>query len=67
VQDINSNETLLWIHGKTLEGYDGRLYFKLKLNKLKIIRRELSLFIHIMGPSSKKIFQNILSRAFLTN
>jgi hypothetical protein len=67
LQDINSNKTLLWIHGKTLEGYDGRLYFKLMLNRLKIIWGKLSLFIHVMGPSSKKIFQNIISRVFLTN
>ncbi len=67
MQDINSNKTLLWIPRKTLEGYDGRLYFELMLNRLKIIWGELSLFIHVIGPSSKKIFQIILSRAFLIN
>lgn len=67
MQDINSNKTLLRVHGKTLEVYDGRLYFKLMLNRLKIIWGKLFLFIHVMGPNSKKIFQNILSTAFLTN
>jgi hypothetical protein len=65
VQDINSNKTLLWIHGKTLEGYDERLYFKLMLNGLKIIWGEISLFIHVIGPSSKKIFQKYSIESFL--